>query len=144
MDVPVDVEKIRFALKEITGRTAEIEGAALVSYDGMMIANALHGDSSQDVVAAITATLLNLGKLSADVLQLGGVEQVFVKCTDGYIVIGRVGDHSAITLLARREAKIGILISELGRAAEAILEVEKERGKEEEKERVPAKKPTKK
>lgn len=46
--------------------------------------------------------------------------------------------------MARREAKIGILISELGRAAEAILEVEKERGKEEEKERVPAKKPTKK
>nr|MDO8098883.1 roadblock/LC7 domain-containing protein [Candidatus Njordarchaeota archaeon] len=126
MSSKLDPEKIKDTLKEVSAHTADIEGAALISYDGMMIANALHADSSSDMVAAMTATLLNLGKLSVDMLQRGAVEQVFIKCQNGYIVIGKAGEHSVITLLARREAKIGILINEINRAAETLLKMEDE------------------
>jgi predicted regulator of Ras-like GTPase activity (Roadblock/LC7/MglB family) len=124
MSASLDEEVIKTTLKEVTSHTAEIEGIALVSYDGIMIANALQRDSPQDMVAAITATLLNLGKLTVDVLQKGSLEQVFIKCHDGYIVIGRAGDTNVITMLAKREAKLGILINEANRAAEAILRLQ--------------------
>jgi predicted regulator of Ras-like GTPase activity (Roadblock/LC7/MglB family) len=124
MSASIDEEVIKTTLKEVTSHTAEIEGIALVSYDGIMIANALQKDAPQDMVAAITATLLNLGKLSVDVLHLGSLEQVFIKCHDGYIVIGRAGDTSVITMLAKREAKLGILMDETNRAAEAILRLQ--------------------
>jgi predicted regulator of Ras-like GTPase activity (Roadblock/LC7/MglB family) len=124
MSASLDEEVIKTTLKEVTSHTAEIEGIALVSYDGIMIANALQKDSPADMVAAITATLLNLGKISVDVLQLGSLEQVFIKCHDGYIVIGRAGDTSVITMLAKREAKLGILIDETNRAAEAVLKLQ--------------------
>jgi hypothetical protein len=119
-----DEEKIKTTLKELASRTAEIEGIALVSYDGLMIANALQRDSPQEMVAAITATLLNLGKLSVEVLQLGNLEQVFIKCHEGYIVIGRAGDTNVVTILAKREAKLGILIDEANRAGEAIVKLQ--------------------
>jgi predicted regulator of Ras-like GTPase activity (Roadblock/LC7/MglB family) len=124
MSVPFDEEKIKTTLKEVASRTAEIEGIALVSYDGLMIANALQRDSPQEMVAAITATLLNLGKLSVEVLQIGSLEQVFIKCHDGYIVIGKAGDTSVVTILARRDAKLGILIDEANRAGEAIVKLQ--------------------
>lgn len=117
------MDKLKDVLRGVASQTAEIEGAALVSYDGIMIANALQRDSPQEIVAAITATLLNLGKMSVEVLQLGTLEQVFIKCQDGYIVIGRVGDTNVVTLMAKREAKLGILIDETNRAAEAVLKV---------------------
>ena len=124
MSASIDEERIKTTLREATSHTADIEGIALVSYDGIMIANALQKDSPQEMVAAITATLLNLGKLSVEVLQLGSLEQVFIKCHDGYIVIGRAGDTSVITMLAKREAKLGILIDEANRAAEAIIRLQ--------------------
>jgi len=124
MSATVDEEKIRTTLKELASRTADIEGIALVSYDGLMIANALQRDSPQEMVAAITATLLNLGKLSVEVLQLGSLEQVFIKCQDGYIVIGRAGDTSVVTILAKREAKLGILMDEANRAGETIVKLQ--------------------
>jgi predicted regulator of Ras-like GTPase activity (Roadblock/LC7/MglB family) len=126
MSSKVDPEKIKDTLKEVTAHSADIEGAALVSFDGLMVANALHADSSSDMVAAMTATLLNLGKLSVDMLQLGSVEEVFIKCQDGYIVIGRAGERNVITLLAKRGAKIGILIDEIKRAAEGLTKLEEE------------------
>ena len=118
-----DVDKLRDVLRGIASQTADIEGAALVSYDGIMIANALQRDSPAEIVAAITATLLNLGKMSVDVLQLGGLDQVFIKCQDGYIVIGRAGDSNVVTLMAKRDAKLGILINEMNKASEAVLKV---------------------
>nr|MDO8135421.1 roadblock/LC7 domain-containing protein [Candidatus Njordarchaeum guaymaensis] len=126
MSSTLDPERIKDKLKEVTAHTADIEGAALVSYEGMMIANALHADSSSDMVAAMTATLLNLGKLCVDMLQRGAVEQVFVKCQNGYIVIGKAGERNVITLLARRDAKIGILMNEVNRTAEILLKLEDE------------------
>ena len=118
-----DVDKLRDVLRGIASQTADIEGAALVSYDGIMIANALQRDSPAEIVAAITATLLNLGKMSVDVLQLGGLDQVFIKCQDGYIVIGRAGDRNVVTIMAKRDAKLGILINEMNKASEAVLKV---------------------
>jgi predicted regulator of Ras-like GTPase activity (Roadblock/LC7/MglB family) len=118
-----DIEKLRDVLRGITSQTADIEGAALVSYDGIMIVNALQRDSPAEIVAAITATLLNLGKMSVDMLQLGGLDQVFIKCQDGYIVIGRAGETNVVTLMAKRDAKLGILINEMNRASEAVLKV---------------------
>jgi hypothetical protein len=124
MSASIDEEKIKTTLREVASRTAEIEGIALVSYDGLMIANTLGRDSPQEMVAAITATLLNLGKLSVEVLQLGSLEQVFIKCREGYIVIGRAGDTSVVTILARPDAKLGILIDEANRAGEAIVKLQ--------------------
>jgi predicted regulator of Ras-like GTPase activity (Roadblock/LC7/MglB family) len=123
MSSSFDLEKIKDVLKGVISQTGEIEGAALVSYDGIMIANALQRDSPAEIVAAITATLLNLGKMSVDVLQLGGLEQVFIRCQDGYIVIGKAGDTNVVTLMAKREAKMGILINEMNNASEAVLKV---------------------
>jgi hypothetical protein len=122
----VSADRIKETLKDLTTHAADIEGAALVSYDGMMIANVLHADSPSDMVAAMTATLLNLGKLCVDMLQRGEVEQVFVKSQNGYIVIGKAGERNVITLLARREAKIGILMNEIKRTAEELLKIEDE------------------
>jgi predicted regulator of Ras-like GTPase activity (Roadblock/LC7/MglB family) len=118
-----DIEKLRDVLRGIASQTADIEGAALVSYDGIMIANAMQRDSPAEIVAAITATLLNLGKMSVDMLQLGSLDQVFIKCQDGFIVIGRAGDTNVVTLMAKRDAKLGILINEMNRASEAVLKV---------------------
>jgi predicted regulator of Ras-like GTPase activity (Roadblock/LC7/MglB family) len=126
MSSKLDHEKIKDTLKEITAHSADIEGAALVSFDGLMVANALHAESSSDMVAAMTATLLNLGKLCVDMLQLGSVEEVFIKCQDGYIVIGKAGERNVITLLAKRGAKIGILIDEVNRAAQGLQKLEEE------------------
>lgn len=126
MSSSVSADRIKETLKDLTAHTADIEGAALVSYDGMMIANVLHADSPSDMVAAMTATLLNLGKLCVDILQRGEVETVFVKSQNGYIVIGKAGERNVITLLARRDAKIGILMNEIKRTAEDLLKLEDE------------------
>jgi hypothetical protein len=38
-------------------------------------------------------------------------------------VIGKAGDTNVVTLMAKREAKMGILINEMNNASEAVLKV---------------------
>jgi len=67
--------------------------------------------------------LLSLGDRTAKELARGGLDQVLIKGDKGYILMTHAGDDAVLTVLAKPQAKLGLIFLDVKRAAEAVSKV---------------------
>lgn len=116
-------EKIVAFLKELHTNTPDVEAAALISVDGLIMASVLPAGVQEDHVAAMSAAMLSLGERSSQELGRGDLERVLVKGAQGYIVLASAGREAVVTVLTSERAKLGMVFLDLSRAAKKISEV---------------------
>jgi predicted regulator of Ras-like GTPase activity (Roadblock/LC7/MglB family) len=107
-------------LKDLQVSTPDVEASALVSVDGLIIASALPPDVEEDRVSAMSAAMLSLGERIAGELGRGILDQVYVRGANGYVILSAVGEEAVLTVLARKDAKLGLVFLDMRRAAEDL------------------------
>ncbi|MBP7451962.1 MAG: roadblock/LC7 domain-containing protein [Ottowia sp.] len=107
-------------LEELKGSSADVEASALISTDGLMIASALPQGMDEDRVGAMSAALLSLGDRAARELARGTLERVLLQGERGYVIMSSSGQEAVLTVLAKQNAKLGLLFLDIKRAAEAL------------------------
>ncbi len=107
-------------LKDLQASTPDIEASALVSVDGLIIASALPRDVEEDRVSAMSAAMLSLGERIANELGRGTLDQVYVHGSNGYVILMAVGQEAVLTVLARENAKLGLVFLDMRRAAQDL------------------------
>ena len=118
------VDSMVARLRELQANTPDVEASAVVSVDGLTIAASLPALVEEDRVSAMSAAMLSLGDRIAGELGRGGLDQVYIHGDDGYVLLTAVGRDAVLTVLARKEAKLGLVFLEMSRAAadlEALL-----------------------
>ncbi|MBN1537327.1 MAG: roadblock/LC7 domain-containing protein [Anaerolineales bacterium] len=110
-------------LRDLHASSPDIEASAIVSVDGLIIASALPAGSEDDRVSAMSAAMLSLGERIATELGRGALSQVYVKGEQGYVVLVSVGEEAVLTVLAREQAKLGLMFLEMHRAAEDLTKL---------------------
>ncbi|TNE91191.1 MAG: hypothetical protein EP330_05980 [Deltaproteobacteria bacterium] len=113
-------EQIAKLVKSLTTNTPDLEGAALIDNDGLMIASALGQDLDEDSVAAMSAALLGLGERIVSELRRGTLEQVMIKGDDGYVILTRSGPDAVLACLAAKGAKLGLIFLDMKRTANEL------------------------
>ena len=101
-------------------QTEGVEASAVVSVDGLIIASALPSNVEEDRVAAMSAAMLSLGERIAMELGRGVLEQVYIKGLEGVVMLMAVGQDAVLSLLARSDAKLGLVMLDMRRAAEDL------------------------
>ena len=107
-------------LREMRGSSPDIEASAVVSVDGLILASDLPPTTEEDRVSAMSAALLSLGERIAQELRRGTLDQVFIRGAEGYVFLMAAGEEAVLTVLARREAKLGLVLLDTRRAAADI------------------------
>jgi predicted regulator of Ras-like GTPase activity (Roadblock/LC7/MglB family) len=107
-------------LRDMQIASSDIIASAVVSVDGLTIASALPQDVEEDRVAAMSAAMLSLGERIAGELGRGGLDEVYIRGEDGFVLLTAIGDEAVLTALARNEAKLGMIFLEMRRAAEDL------------------------
>ncbi len=116
-------ELLSTVLKDLNGTSADIEASGIISVDGLMIASLLPAGMDEDRVGAMTAAMLSLGDRISEELTRGKLEQVLIKGSKGYVLMTHAGAEAVLTVLARSNAKLGLLFLDSKRAAESIVEL---------------------
>ncbi|HLV35719.1 MAG TPA: roadblock/LC7 domain-containing protein [Spirillospora sp.] len=104
-------------LRDLQATTPEIEGAGVVSVDGLIMASSLPGGVEEDRVSAMSAAMISLGERIAGELGRGGLDQVHIKGNDGYVILMSVGEEAVLTTLVREGAKLGLIFLDMRRTA---------------------------
>lgn len=107
-------------LRELQASSPDIEASAVVSIDGLTIASALPQGVEEDRVSAMSAAMLALGERIAGELGRGEIQQVYIRGEKGYVVLMSVGEEAVLTTLAREQAKLGLILLDMRRAAEDL------------------------
>lgn len=113
-------EYLNAALENLRASSADVEGCAIVSEDGLVIASALPQGVEEDRVAAMSAVMLSMGERIAVELGRGALDQLYIKGEQGYFLGMHGGPHAVIIALVRPDAKLGLIFFDLNRASEAI------------------------
>ncbi|MGD2252102.1 MAG: roadblock/LC7 domain-containing protein [Anaerolineales bacterium] len=108
-------------LRDLQASTPDVEASAVVSADGLTMASALPIDVEEDRVAAMSAAMLSLGERIASELGRGALDQVYIRGKMGYVLLMSVGENAVLTVLAREQAKLGLLFLDMRRAAKDLI-----------------------
>jgi predicted regulator of Ras-like GTPase activity (Roadblock/LC7/MglB family) len=104
-------------LRDLQATTPEIEGAGVVSVDGLIMASSLPAGVEEDRVSAMSAAMISLGERIAGELGRGGLDQVHIKGDGGYVILMSVGEEAVLTTLVREGAKLGLIFLDMRRTA---------------------------
>jgi len=110
-------EQLTDRLRDLQTSSTDVEASALVSVDGLIMASALPPDVEEDRVSAMSAAMLSLGERIATELRRGTLDQVYIRGDNGYVLLLDVGEEAVLTVLARKNAKLGMLFLDMKRAA---------------------------
>ena len=110
-------------LHDLQKMVPEVEAAAVVSLDGLIIASALPEEISEDRVSAMSAAILSLAESISNEMGRGSLEQVFTKGDNGYVILMAINEHAGLTVLANDQAKPGLVFLEMRRAAADLVDL---------------------
>jgi predicted regulator of Ras-like GTPase activity (Roadblock/LC7/MglB family) len=113
-------EQLVERLRDLQASSGDVEAAAIVSVDGLSMASSLPSHIEEDRVSAMSAAMLSLGERISSELGRGALEQVMVKGQSGYVILTAVGQEAVLTVLARKDAKLGLIFLDVTRAVDAL------------------------
>ena len=116
-------EQLVHRLRSMQAAAPDIEASAIVSVDGLIMASALPAEVEEDRVSAMSAAMLSLGERIAEELGRGALNQVYIKGSNGYIVLASIGSDAVLTALVRQDGKLGLVFLEMRRAAQDLVKL---------------------
>jgi uncharacterized protein len=112
--------EIQEELQRLQRSSPDIEATALITMDGLILASTLPDSTEEDRVSAMSAALLSLAERISLELGRGYLEQVFLRGAGGDVLLMAVADQAVLTIMSHREAKLGMLIYYMRRAAKEL------------------------
>ncbi len=119
----IRAEQMKQVLRTLVTNTPDLEGAAIVSLDGLILSSVLPQGTDEDRVSAMAAALLSLGERSSQELQRGNLEQVYVKGSNGYVILVQAGPEAVLQAIAGPAAKLGMVFLDMKRAAQELAQL---------------------
>jgi uncharacterized protein len=109
----IDFGKLNSVLQNFVTATPDIQGAAIVTPDGLPLASSLPGSLNEERVAAMSAAMLSLGERIASELSRGNTDRIFLEGETGYAILTSCGEDAVFLVMASKAAKQGVLMLEI-------------------------------
>ncbi|MBD2316237.1 roadblock/LC7 domain-containing protein [Phormidium tenue] len=111
----INVAKLESILQNLVTSTSDVQGAALVSPDGLPLASTLPSGMDEERVSAMSAAMLSLGERIGNELSRGVIDRLYVEGDKGYGILTSCGEEAVLLVLASKAAKQGLLMLEIKR-----------------------------
>ncbi|MDB9524921.1 roadblock/LC7 domain-containing protein [Oscillatoria sp. CS-180] len=112
----INLEKVSNILQNFVSGTNDVQGAALVTPDGLPLSSTLPGGMDEERVSAMSAAMLSLGERIGTELTRGEIDRIYVEGDTGYGILTNCGDDAVFLVLANQAAKQGLLMLEIKHA----------------------------
>jgi len=116
----INSAKLNSVLQNFVSGVSDIQGAAIVTPDGLSLASVLAAGMDEERVAAMSAAMLSLGERISSELARGVVDRIMIDGDTGYGVLTSCGLDAVLLVLASKMAKQGVLQLEIKRLASEV------------------------
>lgn len=111
----INTEKLGYLLQNFVTATLDVQGAAVVTPDGLPLASSLPSGMDDERVSAMSAAMLSLGDRIGRELVRGDIERIYVEGNQGFSILTNCSEDAVFLVLAAKEAKQGVLLLEIKR-----------------------------
>ena len=121
MHMSAKIKKLTECLKQLTS-DSEVDGCALVSSRGQLMAAQLGSDIDEKAVSAMAAALMSIGGRVGTALGSGSPKNIVIEGDDKLVIVRSVGEASLIAT-APSDAKIGLIDFEMDKVADDVAAI---------------------
>lgn len=119
----IDTAALSQKISVFVTSTSHVQGAALVTPEGLPIAATLPVGLEETRAAAMAAAMMTIGDRIGTELQRGPMQHILLEGTEGYSILTLCGPEALLLILASREVKQGILMLEIRRLVTDITNI---------------------
>ena len=101
-------------------KTGDIEGAAIITRDGLLIASELSEDIDGETFAAMSATMTGAAETAIQELKKSSPERVIVESKNAKLITTGAGEETILACIVNPDAKLGLVLMEMKEASSAI------------------------
>ncbi len=112
-------EALTKILQKLTS-TGDIEGAAVITRDGLLIASELSSGIDGDTFAAMSATMTGAAETAVQELKKSSPDRVIVESNNTNLVTAGAGEQAILACIVSPDAKLGIILLEMKKASKDI------------------------
>lgn len=116
----VQIENLNRALQNFQETSGDLEASAVISEDGLIIASKILGAFDDAKLAAMSASILNLGDKTARELNRGDIEQLIIKGKNGYAITMKIDSQLFLVCLSKKKSRLGFIFLFMEQAIEEI------------------------
>ncbi|MBY9009025.1 MAG: roadblock/LC7 domain-containing protein [Candidatus Lokiarchaeota archaeon] len=107
-------------LIELIKQNSGVKDVRIVSTEGLPIGSTLPKGVDETRIAAMTAALLSLAEKSIMEMNKGEFDQLYVKGSDGYLLILRAGPNAVLKVSTTKDVRVGLIFLDCKRTCEKI------------------------
>ena len=121
--MPIDTARLTEIVQTFVAETSHVQGAALVTPEGLPLAGSLPTGLEEARAAAMGAAVVAIGDRIGDELQRGPVQHILLEGTRGFSILTLCGEEALFLVLASTEVKQGILMIEIRRVVDEMAQI---------------------
>jgi uncharacterized protein len=106
--IMIQISRLKELLERFVSSTPDLQGAALVSLDGLPLTSVLPSNFDEERIAAMSAAMLSLGERIGKEFARGAVDRIMVEGETGYSILNNCGEEAVLIVMASKEAKKGL------------------------------------
>lgn len=116
-------EKIHEMLERLRTMDTDIQGTAVATNEGLVIASSLAANLDEERLSAICAAAATVTCRTAEEFDKGEPTEVHIMAPKGYILIMRSGASSLLVAITHHGANLGLILLDMRRVAREIASV---------------------
>ena len=90
----INTEKLGYVLQNFVSTTSDVQGAAVVTHDGLPLSASLPGGMDDERVSAMSAAMLSLGERIGHELGRGDIDRIYVEGNEGFSILTSCGEEA--------------------------------------------------
>lgn len=111
--MPINYSTLQAVLQEFVTSVSNVQGASIISPDGLALVSSLPAGMEEERVSAMSAAMLALGERIGRELARGQIERILVEGEKGYAIVSSCTDDAVLIVLTDDKAKIGVINLEI-------------------------------
>ena len=112
-------EKLIIILRKLAS-TGDVEGAAVITRDGLLIASELSENIDGDTFAAMSATMTGAAETAVQELKKSSADRIIVESKNAKLITIGAGEQAILACIVDPDAKLGLILMEMKKASAAI------------------------
>ena len=115
-----DLDILQGSLEKLIDDDAQIQGAAIVSPDGLILVSTLKDRDKNDRLAAMTSEMLTAGNMTTSEMELGSLFLSMVFGTEGGVAVRGIDHEMVLCTIFSRSANVGNVVQHINRTVKRI------------------------
>ncbi len=119
----IDTQRLSDIVQSFVTGTLHVQGAALVTAEGLPIVSTLPAGLEESRAAAMAAAVVGIGDRIGEELQRGPTQHILLEGARGYSILTLCTSDTLFLVLASQEVKQGVLMLEINRMVIQIAQI---------------------